>query len=147
MRCKEITFILGNTEEITVPGACIETMNIWDVHRCCTVYLGGDFEEYERCDFFTVVLSAEANDIYRTPRGEDTTVFDRLRSGDITAVEFVISTGKERIRRRVCVPWNEQFNIVNPSQKDAIGRAGRLYIVCSEYDRLADVYPDEFIGR
>lgn len=135
MRCKEITFIFNSTEEVTVPGACVETMNIWDVHSCYTVHPGGDFEEYERCDFFTVVLSAEANDMYRTPEGEDITVFNRLRSGDIAAVEFVVSTGKALVRRRVRVPW----------QDDAIGRAGRLFIVCSERDRLEDVYPDEFV--
>lgn len=137
----KIKFVFENLESFALCGSFVDYMNLWNIWQGAT-YDGESYQEWERCEFFTIRLKKEANQLATLESGHKWKLFDRLQCGDLVSVVIQYATPTGTREREIYMPWDERWEEHNPWQKDGVGENGMLYLVCSGTDCLQDVYPD-----
>lgn len=149
MKLNSITFTLENCETITIDGKYIGHFIVDKIERGVYRLASNFFNKTQTANRIIIEIHKNANkeeDIFGSEKCGKQFVFNRLRQGDITHIDFVLEDENDSVSFSFATDWQGDNERVNDAQKTYESDCGHLYLVIENGKGIEDYFDKEDIN-
>lgn len=146
MKLKEITFTLENCETITVDGKYVGHFIIDNIEKGFYRIAVNCIKKTQNANRVVLEIHKNANreeHIFGSENLDKQFIFNRLKYGDITYVDFIIEDGDGCMEYSFAVDWCGESEYINEAQKTYESECGHLYLVIEDGKTIDDYFDKE----
>lgn len=149
MKLKSITFIFENCETITVDGKYIGHFVVDNIEKGFYRIASNLFKKSQTANRIVVEIHKNANreeHIFNSENLDKQFIFERLKQGDITHIDFVFEDENGAENFSFVTNWCGDSDYINEAQKTCESECGHLYLVIEDGKNIEDYFQKEEIN-